>query len=224
MSDRELTPLELRKVELENEQLAHEIRYSKFRAEVAALELEQAIDKERDRQAKPGITRRLNFFGDVSPVNVDNVIEALDHWSIRDPGKPITITFNTSGGSVTDGLALYDTLKRLQRQGHYITTRATGIAASMGAVLVQAGDVRIMDARAKMLIHEGSTSFGNSRMSAGEMEDYQTFSRMLKEDILDILSERSTLTRDEVKDKWSRKDWWITAAEALEYGFVDAVE
>lgn len=221
--NRPLTAVEKKNVELKNQQLGFEIRYSAARAEVAELELLKARDVEKDRQAKPGITRRLNFFGDVSPSNVDNVIEALDHWSVRDPGEPIVITFNTQGGSVTDGLALYDTIKRLQRAGHFVTTRTVGMAASMGAVLFQAGDVRIMDARAKLLIHEGSTQ-GGARMTAGEAEDYAEFWKMLRSDILDILSERSSLTKRQLDSRWKRKDWWLTAAEALKFGFTDVVE
>lgn len=223
MSDRELTPVELEHVSLKNKKMKHEIVYEEARAKVALLELVKAEAVEKDRLAKTGNTRRLNFFGDVSPANVDTVIEALEHWGVRDPGQPITITFNTQGGSVTDGLALYDTIKRLQRNGHHITTRAVGMAASMGAVLFQAGDERIIDARAKVLIHQGS-SVHAGRMTQGEAEDYAEFSKMLQEDILDILSERSTLTKRQIANKWARRDWWLTASDVLKYGFADKVE
>jgi ATP-dependent Clp protease protease subunit len=222
---RPLHPLELEQLELENERIVHEITDAKHQAELSRIELAGRKDMERDRKAKPGFTRKLNFFGDVSEHNVDQVIEALEHWNVRDPGKPITITFNTQGGSVTAGLALYDTIKRLQRAGHFITTRAVGIAASMGAVLFQAGDVRVMDARAKLLIHEGSTDFEKgATLSAGALEDYAVFSKMLDDDVLDILAERSTFTRKQIADKQKRRDWWITAADALKYGFCDEVQ
>jgi ATP-dependent Clp protease protease subunit len=221
---RPLHPLELEQIELENERIVHEIKDAQYSAELARIELAGKKDMERDRKAKPGYTRKLNFFGDVSEGNVDQVIEALEHWNVRDPGKPITITFNTQGGSVTAGLALYDTIKRLQRSGHFITTRAVGIAASMGAVLFQAGDVRVMDARAKLLIHEGSTTFGKESLTAGDLEDYQAFSKMLDEDVLDILAERSTLSKAQIKTKQTRRDWWITAPDALKYGFCDEVQ
>jgi ATP-dependent Clp protease protease subunit len=206
------------------EKIQHEIRAEAAHAALAELELAEASAKERDRLAKPGNTRKLNFFGPVIPENVDTVITALEHWEARDPGEPITITFNTSGGSVTDGLALFDTIQRLRRKGHFITTRATGVAASMGAVLLQAGNERIVDARSKILIHEGSTSFGTGSKSAGELEDYMEFSAMLKQDLLEILAERSTLDVEELRKCWKRRDWWLKAHEAVELGFADRVE
>lgn len=222
MSDRLLTPVELENVALKNQKLGFEIEYEATKLEVAKLELVKAVAIEKDRLAKPGNTRRLSFFGDVSPQNVDTVIEALEHWSIRDPGEPIVITFNTPGGSVTDGMALFDTIKMLQRNGHHVTTRARGIAASMGAVLFQAGDERIIDARAKLLIHQGSSSGG--RMTAGEAEDHAEFLKMVLDDLLEILAERSTLTKRQISNKWNRKDWWIKAEDAVKFGFADRVE
>lgn len=180
--------------------------------------------KEQDRLAKPGVNRRFNFFGTVSPDNVDTAIDVLEHWEARDPGCPITITFNTNGGSVTDGLALYDTIQRLKRKGHHVTTRGTAVVASMGIVLLQAGTERVLDTRTKVLVHQGSSSFGSQRMTKAEMDDYNRLSDMLQNDILDILSERATISRDEIADRWDRRDWWMTAQEAVELGFADRVE
>ena len=130
---------------------------------------------------------------------------------------------NSPGGSITDGLAIFDQIMRMRRSGTKITTRATGLCASMAAVLLQAGEDRIMDPRAKLLIHEGSTSFQGS-LSVGEQDDFRSFSEMLQSDLLDILAERSTLSRRAIKTKWRRKDWYLGSAEALKLGFVDRVE
>jgi ATP-dependent protease ClpP protease subunit len=93
----------------------------------------------------------------------------------------------------------------------------------MGAVLFQAGDERIIDARAKLLIHQGSSQFAG-RMSQGEAEDYAEFMKMLLDDLLEILAERSTLTKRQIANKWNRKDWWIKADDAVKFGFADRVE
>jgi ATP-dependent protease ClpP protease subunit len=135
----------------------------------------------------------------------------------------VTITIDSQGGSVTDGLALYDQILRMRRGGSYITTRGTGIVASMAAVLLQAGDERIMDARAKMLIHEGS-SIISGQLTRAEQEDMKVFQDMLLSDILDIISERSTLSKRQIQARWKRKDWWLTAEQAVKNGFADRVE
>lgn len=210
---------------LEGELLVEEIR--KTRAEAAKAEIELAIaqDQESDRLVKGGKTRTLNIRDVIHPDITDKWIDALTHWSLRDPGEPVTINISSPGGSVTDGLALYDTIMRLRRQGHPVTTRGMGLVASMAGVILQAGDERIMDERAKLLIHEGSQTFGKgSTLTAGEMEDAQFFSKLLREDILNIYAGRSNLSKAQIKNRWSRRDWILTAEEALKYGFVDRVE
>ena len=91
----------------------------------------------------------------------------------------------------------------------------------MGAVILQAGDIRIADARSKIMIHEGSGSIAGT---VGEQEDARKFREKLLEDVLDILAERATLTKRQIKTRWRRTDWYLSAAEALKSGFVDLVE
>jgi ATP-dependent Clp endopeptidase proteolytic subunit ClpP len=211
--------------ELRQELLIEEIRAKRAEAEKAEIELAVARDVERDRLVKTGRIRVLNMFDTIVPPMTDKWIDALEHWGQRDPGEPITININSPGGSVTDGLALYDTIQRLRRKGHIVTTRGMGLVASMAGVLLQAGDERILDKRAKLLIHEGSTSMRRGeQLTAGDMEDMKFFSDMLRGDILDILSERSTLSKRQIENRWKRRDWVLSADEALKFGFVDRVE
>lgn len=211
--------------ELRGELLIEQIRRERAEAERAEIDLAVARDQERDRSVKGGKIRVLNIRDVIVPKTADAWIDALEHWGLRDPGEPVLININSPGGSVTEGLAMYDTIMRLRRNGHKVTTRGMGLVASMAGVLLQAGEERIMDKRAKLLIHEGSTTFSkDSHMTAGDMEDAQFFSKMLRNDILDILSERSTLSRRQIENKWARRDWVLTADEALKYGFVDRVE
>jgi ATP-dependent Clp endopeptidase proteolytic subunit ClpP len=213
------------KAVLERDLLVEKIRKEAAEAQKAEIDLAVAQDAERDRNVKAGKIRVLNIRDVITPDMTDKWIDALLHWNLRDPGEPVTINISSPGGSVTEGLALYDTIMRLRRLGHPVTTRGMGLVASMAGVLLQAGDERIMDKRAKLLIHEGSASFGKSaNLTAGEMEDAQFFSKMLRGDILDIMVERSTLTKRQIENKWHRRDWILTAEEALKYGFVDRVE
>lgn len=209
--------------DLRAELLREEIRKTSAEAAIKEIELAVTEDTERDRQVKLGKIRVLNIFDAIMPKNVDAWIDALEHWSRRDPGADITININSGGGSATHGLALYDTIQRLRRNGHKVTVRGSGLVASMASVLLQAGDERVMDKRAKLLIHEGSMTLRGD-LTAGEMEDMQFFSKMLRDDILDIYTERSTLTKRQIETKWKRRDWILTADEALKFGFCDRVE
>lgn len=207
-----------------------EVKLLQAQTMLALLEVEQATivtakmeDEERDRLVKSGRVRHLNINDAIAGSNTDIWIQTLQHWERRDPGGPITIDINSPGGVVTDGLALYDQIMRMRRGGHVFVTRGVGLVASMAGVLLQAGDTRVMDARAKLLIHEGASTFSGT-FTTGEQEDYRVFGKLLREDILDILAERSTLSKRQIALRWKRKDWYLTAAEALKLGFVDVVE
>ena len=205
--------------------LNEQIRYERARADIAEMESAARSDQERDRLVKPGRERILPILDVIVPDTAAEYVNALTHWERRDPGEPIVVYINSPGGSVMDGFSVYDTLARMRRKGHHIITHGSGMVASMAAVLLQAGDERILDKRAKLLIHEGSTHFaGDHRATPGELEDMQTLSKMLEDDILDVLSERSIMSAAELKRKWKRRDWYMGAEEALALGFVDRIE
>lgn len=205
--------------------LAEEIRKERAEAQMAEIELAIKQDEERDRTVKHGKIRLLNINSVIAGQRADAWLDALQHWERRDPGEPILVQINSPGGNVTDGLAIYDTIMRLRRKGHSVTTHGMGFVASMASVLLQAGDERVMDARAKLMLHEGSIQLnGNANLTSGEREDIESFSKLLTKDIVSILTERSNLTPARLNSKWRRKDWYLTAQEALDLGFVDRVE
>ena len=180
-------------------------------------------DKEADRLAKPGSReyRQLNIFAPIYGSNVDTWIDTLEHWERRDPGEPITIRINSPGGDVLDGFALLDTVLRLRRNGHHVTTHGLGMIASMATILMQAGDERILDKNAWFMIHEVGAGI---RGKSSEMRDELKFIDKLEDRLLDILAERSTMTKRQIKTLWTRTDKWMSADEALKLGFVDRVE
>lgn len=207
--------------QLEAAKIRAETRKELAEAKIAEVELTKVREAQNERHSQANFNRVLNFYGPVNSPNVDAAITAIEYWARRDPGQPQTISFHTPGGDIIGGLALYDTIQRHRRAGVQFTTRATGMAASMGAVLLQAGDERVMDARAKLLIHEGSSMLGGT---PGEVEDQAELWKMLRGDLFDILAERSTLSRKQIEARAKRKDWWLPADEALKLGFVDRVE
>ena len=149
-------------------------------------------------------------------------IDRLHQFSVASPGCDITITFNSPGGSVIDGMALFDYIRFLQGQGHKFTIIALGYAASMAGILLQAADVRVMAKGSWLLIHEVAFAAGGK---IGEVEDMYEFGKRLKSQAADIFIERSggKLTREHLEEKWTRKDWWLSADEALALGLIDEV-
>lgn len=207
--ERALLKAELRKVEIETEK--------------ELIHLRRLQREEENEAVKHSTVRHLWINDAIQGSNGDIWIHALQTWERRDPGQPITVDINSPGGSITDGLALYDQMMRMRRNGTKIDTRATGLVASMAVILLQAGEERLMDERAKLLIHEGSATL-QGNFSVGEQEDFRTFSTMLQADLLAILAERSTLTERQIATRWKRKDWYLGAQEALKLGFVDRIE
>jgi len=192
----------------------------KARGAFVDAELRQLERRERDALASDEYARIYPFYGTVGSSTVERCIRELGTWSRRDPGQPIRLVLTSPGGNVIDGFALFDFIQELRASGHHIETVALGWAASMGGILLQAGDKRIMGRSSWMLIHEiSSANVGKT----SEMEDELKFVKRLQERALDILAERATFTKRQIANRWKRKDWWLDAPEALRLGFVDEV-
>lgn len=206
---------------LEERLLEQKIRFEKAKADITEIELAERADHERDRKAKGGYNRRLTITGPIGGEDVDVWISALEHWANRDPGEPIEIVIDSPGGDVLGGLALYDTILRLRRRGHKVTTRGRGLVASMAGILLQAGDERVMDANAQLMIHE--ISYG-ARGKSSEIADMVAFGKRLEDRLLGILADRAAMSKQAIARKWKKTDWWLSADEAAKLGFVDRVE
>lgn len=214
----EVTPDRLRA--LRAQLLEAEIRSANAEAEIAELELIERRVKEEDRLARAGAARSMNFFAPVVPEVTDEYIAVLDHWRRRN-SEPIEINLNSPGGGVVDGFGFYDAIQRCRRSGIHVVTRATGMAASMAAVILQGGSERIIDRNALLMIHEVSASV---RGKTSEMLDTMVGVNLYQDRALDILADRSTMTRSAIARKWKKTDWYLDADDALKLGFVDRVE
>ncbi len=202
----ELRQIELQKARLELEQA--QITLEKLKHEVAA------------EKAAPAHSQIYTFYAEVDEESVRACMDELGQWSRLTPGAAITIVFNSPGGNVIDGLALFDFIQQLKRSGHYVTTIALGEAASMGGILLQAGDKRVIGANAFMLIHEVSSG---SQGKASVLKDSLEFVKRLQKSLLTILAQRSKLSVDEIAKNWERRDWWLDADEAVKLGFADEI-
>lgn len=199
----------------EAEYISAQTEHERILTDLARLDYERA-SKERMRNDN---NRVLDFTREVSRSYVEETIQTLHSWR-RTSSDPIVIRLSSPGGSVIDGLALYDTIKSLSAEGIKITTVALGWAASMAAVLLQAGNERVVGNNAYILIHEVSSA-AIGKLS--EIEDEAKFTKKLNDRLFDILAERATVKRSTIAKHAKRRDWWLSAEECLRFGFADRI-
>jgi ATP-dependent protease ClpP protease subunit len=219
--ERERRALEMRKAQMDLERAANDLARTAVDAERADLELAEARRKDAERSSEPSEAMVYTFSKVVRPESVQEAIATLGEWSRRRPGAPLRIQLTSPGGHVLDGLALYDFLLSLRAQGHHVTVVALGFAASMGSILLQAGDVRVLGPNSYVMLHEvSSVAWGKVSEQVDDLE----FTKRLQNRLVDILCERSTYTPKKLKKVWLKKDVWLDADQALAVGLIDVVE
>ncbi len=162
---------------------------------------------------------RIIFLGVPIYDNVANIIMGqLLFLESTNPNRDIQIYVNSPGGSVYAGLAIYDTMQYISSD---VATICTGMAASMGAVLMTAGEKgkRTALPHSRIMIHQ---PLGGAQGQASDIEiTYKEISK-LKKELYDILAHHSGQPYDKI-EKDSDRDYWMTAEEAKEYGMIDEV-
>ena len=162
---------------------------------------------------------RIIFLG--APIYDDaaNIIQAqLLFLESADPEKDIQIYINSPGGSVSAGLGIYDTMQLVAPD---VATICTGLAASMGAVLLTAGATGKRSAlpHARVMIHQ---PLGGVQGQASDIEITAREIAKTKHELYQILSEHAGVPIERI-EKDADRDYWLTAAEAKEYGLIDEV-
>lgn len=162
---------------------------------------------------------RIIFLGeDVNATSASLVIAQLLFLESEDPDKDINLYINSPGGSVTAGMAIYDTMQYVKCD---VSTMCMGMAASMGAFLLSGGTKgkRLALPNAEIMIHQPS---GGAQGQATEIEIAAEHILRTKKKLNTILSENTGQPYETiVKD--TERDNWLTAQEALEYGLIDKV-
>ncbi len=162
---------------------------------------------------------RIIFLGMPIDDYVANVIQAqLLYLDSADPGKDIAIYLNSPGGSVYAGLGVYDTMQFISSK---VATICTGMAASMAAVLLVAGSQGKRSAlkHSRIMIHQ---PMGGAQGQASDIEITAREIQKLKKELYMIIADHSGNEYERI-EKDSDRDYWMTAAEAKEYGMVDEV-
>jgi ATP-dependent Clp protease protease subunit len=162
---------------------------------------------------------RIIFLGLPIDDYVANIIQAqLLYLDSADPGKDISIYFNTPGGSVNAGLGIYDTMQFISAD---IATICTGMAASMGAVLLTAGKKGKRSAlkHSRIMIHQ---PMGGAEGQASDIEITVREIVKLKKELYEIIALHSGNPVEKV-EKDSDRDYWMTSQEAKDYGMIDEI-
>ena len=162
---------------------------------------------------------RIIFLGTQVDDYTANVIQAqLLYLDSSDPGKDISIYLNTPGGSVYAGLGIYDTMQFISSD---VATICTGMAASMGAVLMVAGAEGKRSAlkHSRIMIHQPMCG---AQGQASYIEITAREIQKLKKELYTIIADHSHNTFERI-EKDSDRDYWMTAEEALEYGMIDKI-
>ena len=162
---------------------------------------------------------RIVFLGSAVDDDVANRITAqLLLLAAEDPKRDITFYINSPGGSVTAGMAVYDTMQLIEPD---VSTWAVGFAASMGQFLLSSGTPgkRYALPHAKIVMHQPSAGIGGT---ASDIAIQAEHFRLTKREIAGLTAEQTGQTAEQI-EKDADRDRWFTADEAKTYGFVDHV-
>lgn len=162
---------------------------------------------------------RIIFLGtDVNDYSANVVQAQLLYLDSADPGKDVTLYLNSPGGSVYAGLGIYDTMQYINSD---VATVCTGMAASMAAVLLVAGEKgkRFALPHSRVMIHQ---PMGGAQGQASDIEITAREIQKLKKELYNIIATHSGQPFDKV-ERDSDRDYWMTAQEAKDYGMIDSV-
>ena len=161
--------------------------------------------------------RSVEVVGEITKDSVYSLILQLRYLHHADPEKEITMYINSPGGSVCDGLALYDIMTAIKCP---IRTVCVGMAASMGALLFAAGNTREMLPHAEVMIHDPlATGISGSALS---VEESSRRLMNIRQTTAEILAGHTGHTLEEVYEK-TRQDSYFSAQEAVEWHLADRI-
>ena len=165
------------------------------------------------------LKERIIFLGsDVRDDNANAICAQMLLLAAEDPDKDIWLYINSPGGSVSAGMAIYDTMKWIPND---VATVAMGLAASMGQFLLSAGTrgKRYATPHARVMMHQPSGGIGGTASDIKIQAEQMLF---VKTQMAELIAEHTGQTVEQITTD-SDRDRWFSAEEAKEYGFVDHV-
>ena len=163
--------------------------------------------------------RIIMLSGEINDDTANLVVAQLLFLESEDPDKDIYLYINSPGGSITSGMAIYDTMQYVKPD---VSTICIGMAASMGAFLLSCGakGKRFILPNAEIMIHEVS-SFNMGKFT--ELKDRLDHTKSLNDRLMKIVASKTNRTYKQIKQDTINKDNWINSRTAVKYGFVDKV-
>ena len=163
---------------------------------------------------------RIIFLGkEVDDEIANEIVAVMLYLDSEDSSKDIILYINSPGGSVTAGMAIYDTMQHIKSN---VVTICVGLAASMGAFLLAAGTKgkRVALPHARIMIHQPST--GGFRGQATDIDIEAKEILRTRRQLDQIMADNAGKDLEQVR-KDTERDYWMSAAEAMEYGLIDRV-
>jgi len=160
--------------------------------------------------------RKVFLWGQIDDRSAKHVVERLLYLEMMEPGKEIQLIINSPGGYVTSGFTIYDAMKSISSP---ISTICTGLAASMGSIILSAGTKgkRYVLPHARVMIHQPSGGAGGP---ASDIEIQMEEIIKTKKLGAKILADNCGQTIEKIMKDFNR-DYWMSAEESIEYGIVD---
>lgn len=211
--------VEVAKVMALGEKYQAEAEYAKWQAKREELAYQQEL-----LDYSWQFNGTYSFHDEVTQESVDRLLQSMSVWHQHDPAQSWTIHLNSVGGLIDDGNSIVDELIAHSLRGggtHEITIKARGLAASMGGIILQAADHRVMGRNSMLMIHKGSSGV---KGTADDIADMAEWFRHWTDRMISYFLDRTTaITREEFLAKIDRRDWWLNSTEALALGFVDRI-
>lgn len=162
--------------------------------------------------------RVIFLVGNINDMSANLVVAQLLFLESENPDKEIHLYINSPGGSISAGMAIYDTMQFIKPE---VSTLCIGMAASMGAFLLQAGakGKRFMLPNSSVMIHQ---PLGGFQGQATDIEIHARYILSLRERLYDLMAEHTGRNVEEIA-RDSERDKFLTATEAVDYGLVDRV-
>lgn len=163
--------------------------------------------------------RKITLRGDVDPQMFGHLSNSIDYLASVSK-EPINIELTTQGGSVQDGLAIYDKIVDIRKQGIVVNITTLGYCMSMGVPILQAATNRLSGDNSTFLLHEISYRISGTH---AQNKDIIASTDKLNKKLTKILTARTNLIEESLGTYTERKDYVLDASEALELGLIDRI-